>query len=247
MNQAALAWAHARIQLVDLFRSPGFVVPTLLFPAMFYGIFDLPYAHTRAAIATSTTLGFIAWAVVGVALYQFGVGIAQERGRPWERYLRTLPVSASLRFAARTIAAFVFALLAAAIVALVARLFTPIALAPLAWVTVFLYVLLGGMPFVLFGIAIGYWTSSRAAVSIAVALNLLLAYAGGLWMPPEYLPRFVQTFSPYLPTRAFADLLWSVPGGGGATRALATLAVYGALFALLASVGYRRDERTRYA
>ncbi len=247
MNRFALVWAHSRIQLLDLFRSPGYVVPTLLFPAMFYGIFDLPYVHARAAVAASTTLAFIVWAVAGVALYQFGVGIAQERGRPWERYLRTLPVSETLRFSARIVAALVFALLAAAIVALVARLFTPIALTPLEWLTVCLCVVLGGVPFVFFGIAIGYWASARAAVPIATALNLLLAYAGGLWMPPEELPRFVQTISPYLPTRAFADLLWSVIGGGGAERAIAALAAYGVLFALLASLGYRRDERTRYA
>ena len=85
-------------------------MPTVVFPAMFFVLFDLPFARTRADVANATTLAFIAFAIVGVTLYQFGVGIAQERGRPWERYLRTLPVSAAVRFGARIVTAVLFGL-----------------------------------------------------------------------------------------------------------------------------------------
>jgi ABC-type sulfate/molybdate transport systems ATPase subunit len=58
------------------------------------------------------TLAFVVFAIVGVTLYQFGVGIAQQRGRPWERYLRALPVSTAVRFIARIVTAVLFGLLA---------------------------------------------------------------------------------------------------------------------------------------
>jgi ABC-2 type transport system permease protein len=247
MSSLALVRAHLRVGFLDLLRWPGYVVPTVIFPAMFFVLFDLPFARARADVANATTLAFIAFAVVGVTLYQFGVGIAQERGRPWERYLRTLPVSTPVRFVARIATAVLFGLLTGAVVALVARALTPIDLGIGQWLRVLLYALCGGVPFVLIGISIGYWTSARAAVPIATACNLLLAYAGGLWMPPSGLPAFVQIVSPYLPTRQFADLLWSVTGEGDAGRALAGVAAYTVLFAALAAIGYRRDERTRYA
>ncbi|MGB8908903.1 MAG: ABC transporter permease [Candidatus Cybelea sp.] len=247
MSALGLVRAHARIEFLDLIRWPGYVVPTVLFPAMFFVLFDLRYARERASAADTMTLAFMVFAIVGITLYQFGVGIAQERGRPWERYLRALPVSTAVRFTARIVTAVLFGLLAAGVVALVARAFTPIDLNASQWLRVLLYAIFGGIPFVLFGITIGYWASARAAVPIATACNLLLAYAGGLWMPTAYLPRFVQTISPYLPTRQFADLLWSVTGNGNATRALAGLTLYAVLFAVAASVGYRRDERSRYA
>jgi ABC-2 type transport system permease protein len=239
--------AHARMQLLDLFRSPGYVVPTVGFPALFFALFALPYARTSAAAADQLTLSYIAFAVVGVTLYQFGVGIAAERGRPWERYLRTLPVATAQRFAARIVAASVFALLAAAVLALVARLFTPVDLSLVQWVQTFVCALLGGVPFVLFGVTIGYWTSAKAAVPTATACNLILAFAGGLWMPPELLPRAIQAVSPYLPTRAFGELMWSIAGNGDAARAVPALLLYAGIFAALASIGYRRDERVRYA
>jgi ABC-2 type transport system permease protein len=141
----------------------------------------------------------------------------------------------------------VFGVLSAAVVAIVARLFTPVDLTVQQWLQAFVYVLIGGVPFVLIGITIGYWVSARAAVPLATACNLLLGYAGGLWIPPQYLPHAIQVVSPYLPTRAFGDLLWSVAGGGNASHAVVTLASYAAVFAGIASLGYRRDERIRYA
>ncbi len=187
------------------------------------------------------------FAIAGVTFYQFGVGIAAERGRPWERYLRTLPVPPLVRFGARIVTAVLFGLMTAAAVALTARALTPIDLSASQWLLVAFYGIVGGVPFVLAGISIGYWSSPRAAVPLATAFNLLLAYAGGLWMPPEYLPGIVQRISPYLPTRQFADLLWSVPGNAHAGPALAGLAIFTVIFGIVATIGYRRDERKRYA
>jgi ABC-2 type transport system permease protein len=152
-----------------------------------------------------------------------------------------------VRFGARIVSALVFAGLAAACVALVAKLFTPIDLNALQWLKIVVYGLTGGIPFVLFGITIGYWTSARAAVPLATACNLLLAYAGGLWMPPDMLPAIVARISPLLPTRQFAELLWSVVDGGVPVHAIEGLALYTLLFGVLASRGYRRDEKKRYA
>jgi ABC-2 type transport system permease protein len=247
MNALLLVRAHTKIQFLDLIRWPGYVVPTVVFPAMFYSIFDLPAARIHANDADLLALAFVAWAVVGVTLYQFGVGIAQERGRPWERYVRTLPAPVFVRFGARIATALLFGVIAAALVALVARAFTPIDLTLEQWLRVLVYAIAGGVPFVLIGITIGYWASARASVPMATAVNLLLAYAGGLWMPPQYLPSFVAAISPYLPTRQFGDLLWSVVGHGSASHAVMGLASYTLIFGFLAAVGYRRDERKRYA
>ncbi|MGC9991457.1 MAG: ABC transporter permease [Candidatus Cybelea sp.] len=247
MNALLLVRAHTKVQFLDLIRWPGYVVPTVVFPAMFYSIFDLPVARMHPQDADLLALAFIAWAVIGVTLYQFGVGIAQERGRPWERYVRTLPASVFVRFGGRIATALLFGVITAAFVALVARVFTPIDLTLVQWLRVLVYAIAGGIPFVLIGITIGYWVSARASVPTATAVNLLLAYAGGLWMPPQYLPSFVASISPYLPTRQFGDLLWSVVGQGDATRAVVGLASYTLIFGFIAAIGYHRDERKRYA
>lgn len=71
---------------------------------------------------------------------------------------------------------------------------------------------------------------------------------GGLWIPPQFLPHFAAVISPYLPTRAYGELLWGVAlPGHDPTRWLLALAAFALAFSIVAIRGYRRDERTRYA
>jgi ABC-2 type transport system permease protein len=191
---------------------------------------------------------YAAFSLVGVTLFQFGVGVANERGRPWERYLRTLPVSIGTRFCARIAVALVFGLAAAGLVALEARLLTPIDFTAMQWLTLAAYTLCGAAPFVLIGIAIAYWVAPRGALPVTNIVYLLCSFAGGFWMPPQYLPSFAAVVSPYLPTRQYGELLWSVAQSGHDARTAAlALAGFGVAFAVIGAIGYRRDERARYA
>ncbi len=240
--------AHAGAILRELLRTPAFVIPSVGFPAMFYSFFGLMYSRTSAQAADFTMCSFMAFALVGITLFQFGVGIATERGRPWERYLRTLPVSIATRFAARVCVALVFGIAAAGLVALIARFFAPIDFTTLQWLQIAAYALAGAIPFVLLGIAIAYWVAPRGALPVTNILYLLGSIAGGLWMPPQYLPSFLQAVSPYVPMRQYAELLWSVAQRGhDPMRAALMLGAFAIVFAAIGIAGYRRDERARYA
>ena len=241
MRVAAL---HARASLRELMRMPGYVVPTLGFPTMFFLFFAAPGSDDDA---TTLMVVFAGFAVLGVAFFQFGVGIATERATPWERYVRTLPVSPTQRFGGRIISALVFAAAAAALVLVAAVLTTSADLRAPQWGQLALALLLGSIPFALFGIALGYLAPPRAALPIANVVYLTLSYCGGLWTTPDELPDAVQQLSPYLPTRALADTLVGIARGDPLQKeAWLVLALYtGALFAL-AAWAYRRDEGERY-
>jgi ABC-2 type transport system permease protein len=239
---------HAATMLRELVRTPAFAVPTVLFPAMFYVIFALQYARTSSTAANAILAAYVAFAVVGVTLFQFGVGIATERGRPWERYQRTLPVSIETRFLARIAVATIFGLAAAGLVAAIAALFSPLSLNAGEWILLVASAALGAMPFVMIGVAIAYWVPPRGAQPITSALYLLMSFAGGLWIPPQDLPAFAAGISPWLPTRQFGELLWSATGTAhDGLQAALFLGIYTLVFSAIAIAGYRRDERTRYA
>lgn len=243
-----LAVAHVTVLLRDIMRTPAFVVPAVVFPAMFYTIFGVPYARSSSDAANQILASFVGFAVVGVALFQFGVGIATERGRPWERYLRTLPVSVEIRFAARTIVAIIIAAMSSLLVAIVGKLLTPVSFDASQWTMLAIYAIVGAVPFVMLGIAIAYLVPPRGAVPVTNIIYLLSAFAGGFWIPPAYLPAIAAAISPYLPTRQYGELLWSITGAGhNATHAVLALASFSLAFSIIAVVGYRRDERTRYA
>jgi ABC-2 type transport system permease protein len=233
---------HAWWQTVELARYPAYLVPTLLLPAVFF-LFFVPGLDGDATPRMVTFAGF---AVIGVAFFQFGVGIALERVSAWEVYLRTLPVGPGARLAARLLSASTFASAAAALVLLTAVLTTNAALAPLRWLALGPALLLATVPFALLGIALGYWSPPRGALPIANLLYLGLAYGGGLWLRPRALPHPVSVVSPYLPTRALADALVALAAGGFRARAWLTLALFALLFGALAAWGYRRDEGERF-
>jgi len=190
---------------------------------------------------------FAGFAAIGVAFFQFGVGIAVDRTSPWETYLRTLPVTVPGRLSARVLSAAGFAAGAAAIVVVAALVTTDAALDARRWAELGAALLIATIPFALLGIALGYWAPPRGALPIANLLYLGLAYAGGLWIRASELPPSVQRVSPFLPTRALADVLGNIVYGKALTpRPWLALAAFTASFAVLAAVGYRRDEGKRY-
>lgn len=239
-----LALLHARAATLELLRYPSFSVPTLALPAVFFAFFALPRAHSQAALLLAS---FAAYAVLSVAFFQFGVGIAADRTRPWEEFVRTLPVGAASRLAGRMLSALVFAAAAVAVVVAVALPTTQPSLDAREWLGLALALAAGSVPFTLLGIALGYWLPPKAALPAANVLYLSLAYAGGLWTGPTGLPHAVDEIGRVLPTRQWGEVLWAAtrPGSWQATPWL-VLAGYTAGFALLAAWGYRRDEGRRY-
>lgn len=240
-----LALLHARWGTVELLRQPAFAVPTIGFPSLFFLFFAVPgFGAGEPELATALFAGF---AVLGVAFFQFGVGIASDRASPWERYLRTLAVGPAPRFAGRVLAALVFAGASAAVVIAVSIGTVSPQLSVASWVELSAALLAGALPFALIGIALGYLVTPRSALPLANVVYLGLSFAGGLWTAPANLPAAAEGVSVFLPTRAYADLLASaalelpVPIRAWVVLALSTIA--GGLLAVWA---YRRDEGQQY-
>jgi ABC-2 type transport system permease protein len=241
-----LVLLHTRAATLELLRYPTFSVPTIAFPALFFLLFVAPRSGEEAD-PTLLLASFAGFAVLGVSFFQFGVGIAAERESPWERFVRTLPVRARVRFAARVLSAALFGLASAALVVAVALATTGAHLSGVRWLALAAALALGAVPFALLGIALGYWASPRSALPTANVLYLVLAFLGALWTTPRHLPGSVSGVSPLVPTRQFGDVLWGATTGHlWRPRDWVLLLAWTALFAGLAAWGYRRDEGRRY-
>jgi ABC-2 type transport system permease protein len=239
-----LTFLYARAMTLELLRYPAFSVPTLAFPGLFFLLFVASRDDVDATLLVASFAGF---AFLAVAFFQFGVGIAAERETPWERFLRTLPVRTSVRFAARMLSGTVFGLASAAVVVVLGVATTDAHLRPVRWGALVLALVVGAVPFALLGIALGYWASPRGALPVANILYLVLAFAGGLWTTPANLPSSVASVSPLIPTRQFGNVLWGATEGRlWRPRDWLLLLGWSAVFAALAAWGYRRDEGRRY-
>jgi ABC-2 type transport system permease protein len=242
-----LLLAHTKAATLELLRYPAFSVPTLLFPAMFFLFFVTPRSNLSGSRADLFLAAFVGFAVLGVAFFQFGVGIAIERVSPWEAYLRTLPLSLGVRFGARMLSALQFGLGALLCLALVAVLTTSAQLSLARWVLLGLTALFGSIPFVFLGIALGYWARPRGAVPLANILYLGLSFAGGLWTSGQNIPSDVDDVSKVFPSRHYAEVLWGAASGDvWRPWSWLALAAFAVVFGAVARWGYLRDEGERY-
>ena len=228
--------------LKEFLRQPMYFVSTLLFPSMFFWFFGVPNAKD-AQSSLLLTASFATFGCLGVVLFQLAVQISHERELSWSTYLRTLPVRPIELLSAKIIASMLIAHLAIAAVFLTASVTTSIDFSSFHFGRLLVTFILGSIPFGLIGITIGYLVKGNAAVPIANMIYLPLSFAGGLWLPPQSLPKIIQDFSVYLPTRLYAELVWAVAFHiEQKMNNVIGLAIYGVVFLIIATLLYRQNE-----
>lgn len=243
----SLVLTHARYQFLETIRIPVAVIGTMFFPAAAMAFFVVPNVGNNAVAATYATASMVVFATSTACLFQYGIGVSEDRAQPWDPFVRTLPAGAFPRFAGRILNGLVFLVLSFLPVLLVAIVATQ-ASASLTQLTLAAAALLAGsVPFTLMGLTIGYTLPSKAALAVAQLLFFPLAFGGGLMSAPGQAPGWVEAISPYLPTRGAAELVWAAVGDRSPdTKATAMLGLWTLLLAFAAVWAYRRDEGKRF-
>ena len=241
-----LALAYAKAETIEYGRYTPYSIPTLALPTVLMLLFGHQFVEDRPERMVA---GFAATALITVALFQFGVGIAMGRVTPWETYLRTLPATAATRIAGRILSALAFAFVTVLVVMVAGAAVYGADPAPVRFAALVLALVLGSVPFGLAGIALGYWLPPRSAMPIANILIIPLIIVGFLWArPPDDLPRSADIASQLTPTRSWAEVLESISTGDHPLPVHHVAALVGwtvVLFAL-AWWGYRRDEGEQF-
>lgn len=242
-----LVLAQYKASLQSLSRNPGYFVGSIVFPAVFFLFFGPPNA--KDTLTANFIMGsFMIFSVMGSLFFGFAVGIANDRASSWSVYERTLPGPPLTRMVSRVMNGFTFAAFAVLVMAIAAHLTTPARLEPLAWGRLIVALVAGALPISLLGFTIGYFASPKGAGTLAQLFYLPLSFLGGLWVPPDQLPKVVQKISAFTPTRLWGELVWpAATGGTWEPKAFLGLAIYAVLFGILAVWGYRRDQGQRFS
>jgi len=232
---------YVRIQILELLRLPAFFLPLIALPAAFYLMIgvraDLP--------AAQILFSYLAFAMLGTMMFQFGVGIAATRNDAWNLYLLSLPVPSRVRVTSQLIAGLFFSALFSLPLLLLGvingAVFT---VPPERFLLGIGALLIGGLVHGALGLALGYWLPARGAVPIANLIYFPLAFIGGLFGTWDL--GALQPLHTYSPTGAWADLITSALHDDFNGLALAILGGYLLICGLVAIWGYRRVEQTQY-
>ena len=224
-------------------REPTALFFSVLMPVMFFAVFvplfgdfgppgDLPAGATM--LATYGT-----FAVVSVMLVNPGVTVADDRSRGWLRVKKVSAAPIGTTIAAKVLAALPYAVASLLALTAISLLVVGPVLDVGTWLRLVGVLLLGSLPFALFGLAVGFLASSNATVAILNAIMMPMVVASGLWIPLEFLPEFVQYIAPFLPTYHLSQLALAQPTGAGGLGHLVALLVSTAVGGALAAAAYR--------
>ncbi|MGI5291720.1 ABC transporter permease [Nonomuraea polychroma] len=244
---SSLVVAHTRYLLIEQIRVPIGLLASSLFPAIAMLAFVVPFAGQDPRAATAATGSLMIFGAMSAALIGLSISVSQDREQPWNLYLRTLPAGPFPRFAGRILSTLAVMLVSVIPVVVVSALFTEATITPARLLLGLGALVVGLVPFMLLGLFLGLTLSSKAAIGVSQLVFFPLGILGGLLLPPQVFPEFVQIVSPYVPSRGAAELVWWATFGTGPNPvALVMLAVWTVVAAAAAAWAYRRDEGRRF-
>jgi ABC-2 type transport system permease protein len=244
--------AQTRALLTGYFRIPAFSLTSLALPVMFFAFFGLPHVGDKFRDGTSVgayiLCSMAAYSVSSVMVFSFGIGVAAARGQKTDLLQRATPLPATIAIAANVINAFVFALIALLVLFAFAVVVGGVRLPPVAAAATIVRLLLGSLPLIALGMAIGYSTGPNSAPAVANLIYLPMAFASGIFVPISQLPGLVQRVAPYLPTYHYGQLAWEAIGHADETlqRAVVGLAIWTLVLGALAVRAYRLDQIRKF-
>ncbi|WP_369941111.1 ABC transporter permease [Xanthomonas medicagonis] len=239
-DHAALLLREIRYELLRWLRTPSFVLPTLLFPPMFYLLFGVVLNHGNAAAAVYLMASYGVFGVMAPALFGFGVGLALDRDRGLLTLKRALPVPPAALLLARTALAMLFALAIGALLQLFGGLFGGVRLALPQRALLLLVDVLGTLPFCAIGLYIGSRVGGSGAPALVNLVYLPMAFLSGLWIPLQLLPPLLGTLAPLWPSYHLGQLALRVVGQDGGGSNVGHLAALLAVTVVFYALAHRR-------
>jgi ABC-2 type transport system permease protein len=234
-----------RLELRRMWRSPSFLIYTVLLPLAFYLLITNVAALAGQAKQVAGTYAMIsigAYSTIG-ALLNYGATLGNDRAMGWLRQLRLTPIAPNAVVYGKALTGMVLALPPVIVLCLAAMIINDIRLAAGQWLAIVLLLWLCSAPFSLLGIALGYAARTQSAQAINFLVYFGMAAIGGLWFPLQAFPPWLQGVGRLTPAHAYADLSWRVAAIGENTlaRDLVVLGAWFGLFWMFAAYAYRRS------
>jgi ABC-2 type transport system permease protein len=214
---------ESRYELLKLIRLPVYLVPTLIFPMMFYLLFGVAFRRPTTGsfdMATYLVAAYGALGVMNAALFGFGVGVAMERGQGWMLFKRATPMPPLAWFAGRLTACILCSALMVACLFTLAATAGGVRMPPAQWLSLAGVLVAGALAFSAFGLAIGSWVGPNSAPAIINILSLPMGFASGMWFPIQMMPGFVKKIAAFLPSFHYAQLALGRLGYSGGIGAV---------------------------
>ncbi|MHB8404584.1 MAG: ABC transporter permease [Gammaproteobacteria bacterium] len=237
---------EASFQFWGIVRMPGFALPTLAFPTMFYVFFALLFGKGNGRdVATYMLATYGTFGIMAPALFGFGVGVAMEREHGVLALKRVVPLPPMAYLFSKAVMAMLFALIIVILLSVLGALFGGVALPRDEWLLLTSTLVIGTLPFCALGLAVGLRVGGQASAAIINLIYLPMSFLSGLWVPLKFFPHWLQVLATGLPAYHLAQLSLAIVhmhSAGPVLSHLIYLAVFTAIFLWIAGRSWQRIQ-----
>jgi len=216
MNKNMLI-SQTKAETLRLVRSPFFLLFSILMPLAFYFLFSALSGADKEIESTTyaqySLMSMTAFSLISTAMSQFGIRISYERRDGWVRLLKLTPLTPSVWIGSKMIAHMGVHLLTILVIFSSAHVVYHMDLTMTQWLLCGLWLWLGSTPFLAIGALLGTMKNADAVVAIANVVQMAIAVLGGLWMPLQTLPKWIQHIGQWLPSHRYAHGAWNMLSG----------------------------------
>jgi len=189
---------EARSECLRYMRNPSFMLPIMLFPAMFYLLFGVLMAKSNGADAARYLLAsYGVFGVMSPGLFGFGVSLALERDSGLLTLKRALPMPPGAYLLGKMVMAMAAA---AGVILLLLTMAYSIGHVTLGLNQAAALLLIGVLPFCALGMFVGTVFKGQGAPGVLQLIYLPMSFMSGLWFPLPMLPKFLQQIAPIWPS-----------------------------------------------
>lgn len=239
------------LEFLKCLRLPAFSVSLFVFPVgmfLFFG-FGMKWGPTDIQQTLYWATASSCMGVIGVGLFGFGVYVATERGQGWLLLKRVSPMPPVMYFLAKTMMSILFSCIVVGVILSIAFGLGKIDTGVVRMMQLFSVLVLTTVPFCTLGLAIAYLVGPNSAHAVINVVYLPQLFLGGIVVPYEYLPPYLQSIASVLPSFHSVQLAFGVIDSTNETAGIwnvLVLSCYTLLFVALATFRYHKDEGRTY-
>ncbi len=234
---------EARSECLRYMRAPGFMLPIMLFPAMFYLLFGVLMAKSNGADAARYLLAsYGVFGVMSPGLFGFGVSLALERDGGLLTFKRALPMPPGAYLLGKMLMAMAAAGGVILLLLTMALTLGHVDLTLTQAGALLVVGMLGVLPFCALGMFVGTLIKGQGAPGMLQLIYLPMSFMSGLWFPLPMLPKFLQQIALVWPSYHLDMLALAAVGmnKGPLSGHVLVLGGFATVFLLMAARRLRR-------
>jgi ABC-2 type transport system permease protein len=233
---------YLRMEIIRVLRNRRVLIFGVLLPAILLLVIGSPNKHDAYYGTTVAAYVMVSMGIFGAMSSATGTAgsIAVERGVGWNRQLRLTPLHPMRYVVSKVLLSLVLVLPSLIVVYGLGATVLDVRLSASTWALVFVGSWLSALPFAALGLIIGYIAKPDSIQQVNGLLFFLLALLGGLWLPYDQMPHFMQIVAKYTPSYWAAEVA-RAPLQHGSLDGQAVLVLLGWAI-VLGVIGIRRFQ-----